>query len=216
MYDRLEQLNEFDFNTILKDETTIKNVPDGAIFINKINEEEFSYKLQINDNRMPPYHRANAISKFLVYNPNIKGYIPMMNVVNGQLWASDLINRAYFRRFFNDVFIVSGVQIMPYQQDDSDNIQRIINLAGATFYPMAISLLMPLFMYTIVLEKEAKLIEIMKINGMKMSFYWLSNFTFNFILYSGTMIIFNLVASIVLNLSLFTQTNLLLMVFSTF
>lgn len=190
----------------------ISELPDGAIYINKINDEQFSYRLQINDNRMPPYHRANAISKILVYNPNTKNYSPVMNVINGQLWATDLVNRAYFRKFFNDVFIVSGVQIMPYIQDDSDNVQRIINLAGSTFYPMAVSLLMPLFMYTIVLEKESKLIEIMKINGMKMRFYWLSNFSFNFILYAGTMIIFNLVGGLVLQLTLFTKTDFFLMV----
>ena len=40
---------------------------------------------------------------------------------------------------------------MPIKLDDNEeNIQRIINLAGSTFYPMAISLLMPLFMYSIV------------------------------------------------------------------
>jgi len=129
------------------------------------------------------------------------------------LWAVDLLNKSYIRRFFDDVFIISGVQIMPFKQDDSDNIQRIINLAGSTFYPMAVSLLMPLFLYTIVLEKESKLIEIMKINGMKMRYYWMSNFAFNFLLYSATMLIFNLFGSVCLGLTLFTQTNALLLVF---
>lgn len=124
----------------------------------------------------------------------------------------DLFNKAYFRKFFDNVVVMCGLQLMPYNQDDSGNIQRIINLAGATFYPLAISLLMPLFMYTIILEKEGKLIEIMKINGMKMRNYWLSLFTYDFILYFITIFVFYFSGSILMRLSFFTDTNFLLMV----
>jgi hypothetical protein len=212
LYNRLENLNQFEFDQILN-ETNISSLPDGAIEINEINNSKFSYTLQVNDNRLPPYHRGNGITKLLVFNQNINGYSPVMNVPNGMISAADLFNRAYFKNFFEDVVVISGVQIMPYKQDDTggENIQRIINLAGSTFYPMAVSLLMPLFMYTIVLEKESKLIEIMKINGMKMRFYWLSNFAFNFALYSITMTIFNIFGGPVLKLSLFTSTNFYLL-----
>lgn len=213
LYARLDKLNQYDFNKLMN-ESEISIIPDGAIQINEINDETFSYKLQVNDNRLPPYHRGNGITKFLIYNPNTKAFASVVNVLNGMLWTEDLFNRAYFRNFFEDVIVVSGVQIMPYKADDGgENIQRIINVAGSTFYPMAVSLLMPLFMYTIVLEKESKLIEIMKINGMKMRFYWLSNFTFNFLLYATTMLIFNLMGGPVLNLSLFTDTNIGLLFF---
>lgn len=212
LYKRLETLNQNDFNK-LQNESLISPLPDGAITINTINSTHFSYKLQINDNRLPPYHRGNGVTKLLVFNPTTNDYSGVMQVANGMLWAADLFNRAYFKNFFEDVVIISGVQMMPYDMDSSsgDNIQRIINLAGSTFYPMAVSLLMPLFMYTIVLEKESKLIEIMKINGMKMRFYWLSNFTFNFLLYTVTMFIFNVIGGVVLKLSLFTDTNLFLL-----
>lgn len=212
LYKRLETLNQNDFNK-LQNESLISPLPDGAITINTINSTHFSYKLQINDNRLPPYHRGNGVTKLLVFNPTTNDYSGVMQVANGMLWAADLFNRAYFKNFFEDVVIISGVQMMPYDMDSSsgDNIQRIINLAGSTFYPMAVSLLMPLFMYTIVLEKESKLIEIMKINGMKMRFYWLSNFTFNFLLYTVTMFIFNVIGGVALKLSLFTDTNLFLL-----
>jgi hypothetical protein len=161
--------------------------------------------------RLPQYHRNNGITKLQYYNNNTDDYSNVLNVINGQLWASDLFNKAYFKNFFEDVYVMSGVQLMPMSENDnSENIQRIINIAGITIYPVAISLLMPLFMYTIVLEKESKLIEIMKINGMKMKNYWLSNFTFNFILYIITMIVFNLFGGIGLSLSLFTNTSYLL------
>jgi hypothetical protein len=211
LFNLSDQINQLDFKK-LSNESNISIIPDGAFLINKINSKEFSYTVSVNDNKMPQYHRSNGITKLSIYNPALGNYNQVVNVINGMLWAVDLINKSYIRKFFDDVFIVSGVQIMPYNQNNNDNIQRIINVAGATFYPMAISLLMPLFLYNIVLEKESKLIEIMKINGMKMTYYWLSNFTFNFLLYSLTMIIFNIFGNLVLGLSLFTDTNPLLLV----
>jgi len=59
----------------------------------------------------------------------------------------------------------------------------MLNLLGASLYPLALSLLMPVFMYSLVLEKEEKLQELMKMNGMKMLTYWLVTFLFNFIVY---------------------------------
>ena len=204
-------MNTLSFES-LKNEDNIGNLPDGAILISRANEKEFNYRIQINDNRFPFYHRTNGVTKYSLYNPVSSKYNPVLSVINGVLWAVDLFNKAYFKKFFEDVFIVSGIQIMPFNPDDSDNIQRIINVAGSTFYPMAVSLLMPLFMYTIVLEKESKLIEIMKINGMKMRNYWLSNFVFNFSVYFATMLVFNIVGGPILKLSLFTDTNFFLLV----
>lgn len=207
IYNRLDELNKLDYSELIND-TVISRLPDGAITINEINNKTFSYKMQINDNRIPFYHRSNGVTQFDMYNENTKNYSYYSNVLNGMLWATDLFNKAYINALYPNVTLVSGVQLMPIKLDDNEeNIQRIINLAGSTFYPMAISLLMPLFMYAIVLEKENKLIEIMKINGLKMRYYWLSNLIFNYTLYSITIIIFVLVGSVGLKLTMFTSTH---------
>ena len=44
-------------------------------------------------------------------------------------------------------------------------IYELLSVTGATLYPLALSLLLPIFMYTIVLEKEEKILEMMKMNG---------------------------------------------------
>jgi len=49
---------------------------------------------------------------------------------------------------------------------------------------------LPVFLYQIVLEKETKLIENMKINGMKMKNYWQVNYIFNLIFYLATALLF--------------------------
>ena len=66
LFERLEGLNNFDFNQILVNESLISSLPDGAIEINEINNQTFSYKLQINDNRLPPYHRGRFILYFIM------------------------------------------------------------------------------------------------------------------------------------------------------
>lgn len=65
---------------------------------------------------------------------------------------------------------------MPSGDSDQNTfISGIINLAGASLYPLSLSLLLPVFMYAIVLEKEDRLIEMMKMNGMKIFNYWTVN-----------------------------------------
>ena len=59
-----------------------------------------------------------------------------------------------------------------------------MGLAGVGLYPLALSLLMPVFMYSIVMEKEERLIEIMKMNGLKMGNYWIMNYLFNLMIYT--------------------------------
>lgn len=58
----------------------------------------------------------------------------------------------------------------------------MISFVAVLIFPISLSLLFPVFLYTVVLEKEEKLIQMMKMNGMKISSYWLVYFIFNLIL----------------------------------
>lgn len=73
---------------------------------------------------------------------------------------------------------------MPFSPTLDLELERIINLLGLAVYPLCLCLTLPVFIYTLVLEKETKLVETMKINGMKMRNYWLINFVFDFIIYA--------------------------------
>ena len=101
---------------------------------------------------------------------------------------------------------------MPITTSESSFIMKIINVTGASLYPIALSLLLPVFMYAIVLEKEERLQEMMKMNGMKMAYYWLVNYLWNYLLYMMTVTIFYLFGYFILELTFFTQTNKFLMV----
>ena len=218
IYDRSFELNYIDLDTLLN-ETTLTHIPDGAITIKKLNEKYFHYKIQIEDLRLPFYHRGNGVTLFYIYNSQ-KGaeiYERYPSALLGMMWGMGLFNKAYIKKLFPNITVISGLQLMPIALDDNENnIQRIINVVGVIFYPMSVSLLMPLFMYNIVIEKERQLIEIMRINGLKMRNYWISYFIFNYILYWITMIFFIIFGTFVFGLNLFRETSFLLVFLTLF
>ena len=218
LYDRAFELNYIDLETLFN-ETSLTHVPDGAITIKKLDKNNFSYKMQIHDLRLPFYHRGNAITLFYIYNgqKGAEKYERYPSALLGMLWGMGLFNKAYINKLFPNITIVSGLQLMPIAlEDNEENIQRIINVVGTIFYPMSISLLMPLFMYNIVIEKERQLIEIMRINGLKMRNYWISYFIFNYILYLITIIFFIIFGTYVFGLNLFKDSSFLLIFLTVF
>ena len=78
---------------------------------------------------------------------------------------------------------------------------------GSGLYPLGLSLLLPLFLYMIVSEKEEKLLEIMKMNGLNIKYYWISTFIFNFLISMVTFMVFYLFGFYVIGLSFFTETS---------
>jgi len=61
------------------------------------------------------------------------------------------------------------------------------------------------------MEKEERLIEIMKMNGLNIKNYWIVNFLFNFTIYFLLFVLFLLFGYFILELSFFTQTNIWLL-----
>ena len=86
--------------------------------------------------------RQNASTKF-------QGYI---TVAEGQLTFVDLINNAYIKKLTNGrVDVQTGIVYMPPAGDGNILVNSIINLVGSTIFPLALSLLFPVFLYAIVL-----------------------------------------------------------------
>ena len=101
---------------------------------------------------------------------------------------------------------------MPFVGEDKAFVMRIISITGATLFPLALGLLLPIFMYVIVLEKEEKLLEMMKMNGMRMRDYWFMTFLFSLTLTIITYALFFMFGYFVLRLSFFTETSFSLLV----
>lgn len=99
---------------------------------------------------------------------------------------------------------------MPEDESGVSFIDTIINLVAILIFPVSLSLLFPVFLYTVVLEKEEKLIQMMKMNGMKISSYWLVYFIFNFVFSMLTNIIFVLFGTLLTGMRFFLQSDPLL------
>jgi hypothetical protein len=102
---------------------------------------------------------------------------------------------------------MSGIQYMPMIADSSTVLDKIFSLTGASLYPIALSLLLPVFMYAIVLEKEERLQEMMKMNGMKMRYYWIVNYLWNLTMYLVAALIFYIFGRYILVTAFFTDTG---------
>lgn len=94
----------------------------------------------------------------------------------------------------------------------SSFLDSLINTVAALIFPLALSLLFPVMLYGLVLEKEEKLVQMMKMNGMKISSYWLIYVVFNFMLAFVTNVVFFLIGALVLDTTFFTQTSPALLV----
>ena len=86
-------------------------------------------------------------------------------------------------------------------------VDNIINTISALIFPIALSLLFPVMLYGLVLEKEERLVQMMKMNGLKISNYWLVYFIFNFFLCSITNIVFFMLGAFALKTDFFLSTS---------
>jgi ABC-type multidrug transport system fused ATPase/permease subunit len=94
----------------------------------------------------------------------------------------------------------------------SSFLDSLINTVAALIFPLALSLLFPVMLYGLVLEKEEKLVQMMKMNGMKISSYWFIYALFNFMLAFVTNVVFFLLGALVLDTTFFTKTSPALLV----
>jgi len=135
-----------------------------------------------------------------------------MRVTDGQLILLDLMSKAYLYQHNPKIVLVSASQYMPFTMSEETLILKIMSILGATFYPIALSVIFPVFLYNLVLEKEERLREMMKMNGMKMTNYWIINYLWNTALYTTSSAIFILFGIFVLRLPFFVQTNFVVLI----
>ena len=213
LFRTLQYLNKqrIDFKEKDSEVPDLKYLPDAAFTIREASEERLDYNVQINDLRYIQYHRNNGITKLGVLNPLSGGTSYFIRSIEGQLSAADMLNKAYVSKLFPDTYIYSGVQIMPLSPSFDQEIMRVINLLGSALFPISLCLMLPVFIYNIVLEKEHKLIEIMKMNGLRMYNYWIIAFIFDMILYAITIIVFIIFGRFILQLTFFYETSYLVL-----
>lgn len=193
----------------------LEAVPDGMLRVRRANQKQFNYTLQVNDVSYHQYHRNNGVSKLGLVDPDAlfvdQGKTTyMIRAAEAAMVLSDKMNNAYIRANFEDTFIVSGQQFMPFHAQLDKEVLKIINFIGNIVYPVCISLCMPVFLHHFVMEKEKKLVENMKTNGLNMYNYWLVNGIYNYASFTVTVFLQFAVGRWVLELDFFRDTNVLI------
>lgn len=199
---RTEYVNKQDYKH------TLDVIPDGTVHFYEASDTRLNATIQINDGRTFQYHRMNGVTGIkMKQNLSQEKFQGFITVPEGQLSFVDLLNNAYLQQLSNgNAQLATGIVYMPPAGDSNILVNSIINLVGSTIFPLALSLLFPVFLYAIVLEKEERLIQMMKMNGMSMKNYWLVTFLFNLFLSLITNIIFYLFGYLVVKNTFFTET----------
>eukprot|EP00698_Gefionella_okellyi_P026217 TRINITY_DN9910_c0_g1_i1.p1 TRINITY_DN9910_c0_g1~~TRINITY_DN9910_c0_g1_i1.p1 ORF type:complete len:919 (-),score=142.57 TRINITY_DN9910_c0_g1_i1:87-2843(-) len=86
----------------------------------------------------------------------------------------------------------------------------VLDLLGFALYPYALSFLLPVLLYSLVLERENKILGLMNAVGLKMSAYWISHFIFCFFLYALVAAVF-MIFGFAFQVRFFTQSSIILL-----
>lgn len=125
-------------------------IPDGAIKLKELSESKIKADLSINDFRLPEYHKNNGVTKILVKTSVTTTISTYLRVTEGLMSFVDKITRS-FLQFSNKKEIIAGSFLyMPFSGEDKSFMNKMINVIGSGLYPLGLSLLLPLLLYTVV------------------------------------------------------------------
>jgi hypothetical protein len=96
---------------------------------------------------------------------------------------------------------------MPFKPNLRKETEKVVNSIGEIIFPILLTINVPTFVYQIVLEKEMKLIQNMRINGLRMINYWIVNYIYNYIIYLATATVFYLYGVYATQLTFFTESS---------
>lgn len=187
LYDHLTSLSQtkFDFSNFeLDSNPDVVALPDGTFEVYEANDNMLSYNARINDHHVLQYHRNNGITKMGILiqdkENTFKSFVHRQN--EGLLEAISIVNNAYIEQLYNTT-VISGFNFMPFKFNIQENFHTFMDAFNQGVLPFCLVLGFPVFLMNIVFEKEHKLIEIMKINGLRMNNYWTMQFAFNLVYY---------------------------------
>lgn len=178
--------------------------------ISTLNSNDLSFDVKVKDVRELDMLRANGISS-ISYNKTRKdnGNMEVTSEITpyaGILMVTHWLTQSFIQ-YTTGKKVESGVFFMPEDESGISFVDTLISFIAVLIFPVSLSLLFPVFLYTVVLEKEEKLIQMMKMNGMKISSYWLVYFIFNFILGLITNIIFIVSGILLTGMRFFYETS---------
>ena len=189
-------------------------IPDGVLLFNKYtNNTGMDVNMQVNNLLKYTYHRSNGITIFLMAknltNPHPRDSMAFMVPTEGYIGTMTYLNNKFLKKQTrrNAPTIYSLISMTVDSTAIFGFLDSGIAAICATFIPVALSMGFPLMLYSLVLEKEEKIIGLLQINGLSNRNYWISIYIFYFGLFSVTTTIFSVLGWVFVDSTFFTHVN---------
>ncbi|KAJ2990992.1 hypothetical protein HDV02_004022 [Globomyces sp. JEL0801] len=177
---------------LLKISKSLQELPYGALYFNKIDHKSRKYSWNYhfgNDKRLSASTNFPASGPRLLYQQAMLDNAILANSENKKLRSAK---------------ITQGLRIMPQVGSNKLDI-AFGSLIGSILYPFGVSFLIPIFVISLVQEKERRILVMMRMNGMKSWPYYLSHYVVMLILYCISALVF-LITGYCFKLTFFTIT----------
>ncbi|ORX81188.1 hypothetical protein BCR32DRAFT_232892 [Anaeromyces robustus] len=194
---------------------SVDYMPYGAMLINSIEEDKLKYDILI------AVGQNQKLDRIYSYGTNGYDVIPYMSYPGkGKrlLYFLTEFDSSWLRRLTNNSSSISqGFRSFPERIINNEigidiNVPSII---GAILYPWGVSFLIPIFVMSLVKEKEERYLVMMNMNGMKSSTYYIFTYLTDLILSILSMTCF-IIAGKLCNMAMFTKTSLIVLAFEFF
>lgn len=120
----------------------------------------------------------------------------------------NMINTAFLRMITQNTEWIIGTYAQPLPYVSQLPAFDIGSFLGLLLYPFAVSFVIAIYVNAIVREKQDRLREMMKMMGLKMTWYWFVNYLWDILLYAF-IVLTMIIVSIMFRLRMFTQTSYL-------
>ena len=178
----LEQVKKADLEQFERGDDLKTELPDGLIKFKRASENEVNAVVGINDFRLPEYHKNNGVTKILVKTSVTTTISTYQFVTEGTMSLIDKLSQAFLQQHSQQEVIAGSYMYMPFSGEDKSFINKMINVIGSGLYPLGLSLLLPVLLFTAVSEKEERQVEIMKMNGLDGRLYWVNFMLVSFLM----------------------------------
>jgi hypothetical protein len=132
---------------------------------------------------------------------------PTLVITDALVNLIDLTSRNIIHHLNNKIYTMGTTMYMGSLLTEEMFMSAVINVICFAAFPIALSLLLPVFMFTTVLEKEERIHTFMLMHGLNNINYWAVNFTFNMMLYTLSTGVFYIIGTWVCEMPLFVKTG---------
>ena len=186
----------------------LRQIPHGAVLFGELSSTRVNYTIQVGTIRRLAYLSSNANVTGASHESSELTYAGFPLEGERRLRFMSLVDRAILRRahpLLANHTITHGLRIMPVNESTVVPVS-VGSFAGAILYPFGLSFLLPVFVVSLVREKEERIMVMMTMNGMRTWVYWCCEYVHFYVLHAISATVFVL-TGLLFRLEFFVNTD---------